>query len=163
VPLVLNPQDSATATAYAVDVQKANTQAGAILRSAELPGGTFAPILVHGERWFRVLGGAFATRAGADSLLAALRTQRVLEPLDGTTVRVPLAFLVDTVGAAAAPEYLRSLAQRQLPVYGLRQDDGRVVVYAGAFESPEQSVLLIEPLRAARIEPRLVYRQGRMF
>lgn len=168
LPTVVNPSDSTQADAFAVELMAANTPAGAILKlqqdGTKMPAATFSPVLIQGARWYKVIAGAFATPAGADSLLANLRRQKLLDAGSGSVVRVPLAFRIDSgVPAAAVPGMLKSFADRGLPVYALRQDDGTAWLLAGAFESIDQSVLFAESLRGPDVKPVLVYRKGRTF
>ncbi len=168
MPVVKNPADSADAAPFAVELMAANTQAGAILKLQQegrtLPSATFAPVLIQGARWFKVLGGAYASRAGADSLLLGLRRRHVLGDSSGSVVRLPFAFLIDSgVPAAAVTGMVATYADRGQPVYALRQTNGTAWLLAGAFESLEQSSLYAESLRASGIAPVLVYRKGRMF
>jgi hypothetical protein len=168
VPRVTNPADSAQAAAFGVELMAANTQAGAILKLQQdgknLPAATFAAVLVQGARWFRVIGGAYADRADADSLLAELRRRDVLDAGSGSVVRVPFAFLIDSgVPPSAVPGMVATYADRGQPVYALRQPDGSAWLLAGAFESLDQSSLFAESLRASGIRPVLVYRKGRSF
>jgi hypothetical protein len=166
-PRVANPGDSAQSMAFAVELMAANTQAGAIFRLQQdgktLPAETFAPVLIQGAPWFKVVGGAYQTHAGADSLLASLGRQKKL--LGGeSVVRLPFAFLIDSgVPAAAVSEMVAEHVNRGQPIYGLLQANGTAWLLAGAFESPEQSSLYAESLRAAGTTPVLVYRKGRMF
>jgi hypothetical protein len=112
-----------------------------------------------------VIAGVAATRGGADSTLAALR--RVAGAGDstaGAVVSVPYAFRLEgRVDAPAAAARVREYLGRGVPAYALRQDDGTVTLYAGAFETPEQAALFTTYLRAAGIEPALTYRLGRTF
>jgi len=52
---------------------------------------------------------------------------------------------------------------RGISAYALLQQDGRASLFAGAFETPGQSVLVALSLRDAGIEPVLAFRTGRMF
>jgi hypothetical protein len=52
---------------------------------------------------------------------------------------------------------------RGISAYALTQEQGRIRVYAGAFESPAQAVVLAMMLRELGAEPRLAYRIGRSF
>src|SRR3712207_7953107 len=45
-----------------------------------------------------------------------------------------------------------TLFRSGLPVYALRQADGTATLYAGAFETPEQSALLAESLRSSGLD-----------
>ncbi len=169
IPTVVNPADSSQATAFAVELMAANTQAGAILKLQQdgknLPAATFAPVLdSQGSRWYKVIGGAYADRAGADSLLAELRRRKVVDATSGSVVRLPFAFLIDSaVSAAAVPNMVAQYADRGQPVYALRQGNGTAWLLIGAFESIDQSGLYAESLRASGITPVLVYRKGRTF
>ena len=169
VPIVVNPGDSAAAAGFAVELVAANTQAGAILKLQQegknLPAATFAPVLdSRGFRWFKVIGGAYAKRAGADSLLAELRKRKVLDPDKGSVTRVPFAFRIDSaVPAAAVPAMLTQYAAQGQPVYALWQTDGTAWLCVGAFESVDQSGLYAESLRGSTFKAVLVYRKGRTF
>jgi hypothetical protein len=168
LPRIINPEDSATAAAFAVELLAANTQAGAILKLQQdgknLPAATFSPVLIQNARWFKVIAGAFTRRAEADSLLTALRRRRVLDAASGTVVRLPFAFLIDSgVPSGAVAGMVATYADRGQPVYALRQPNGSAWLFAGAFESLAQSSLYAESLRASGITPVLVYRKGRTF
>jgi hypothetical protein len=165
VPAVVNPGDSAAATPFAVQLIAENMQAGAILRwqrdGKNLPAATFSPVIIQGVRWFKVVSGAFATQAGADSLLTRLRQQNVLR--DGSVVRLPFAFRIDSgIPANAVPVLIDTYGQHGQPVYALRQADGTAWLLVGAYESPEQALLYLESLPSGT-RPVLVYRKGRSF
>jgi hypothetical protein len=168
VPQVTNPADSTQIAGYSVELMAANTQAGAILKllqdGKKMPAATFSPFLdASGARWYKVISGAFVDERGADSLLAGFRRQKVVEA--GGSVRwLPYAFRIDSgVPAAAVPGMIAQYADRQQPVYALRQADGTAWLLVGAFESLDQSGLYAETLRASGVKPVLVYRKGRMF
>ena len=168
----VNPIDSSNASAFAVLMVVANTPEGAnfvLRKDSLLPSVTVAPVPIGPERttWYRVIAGAYTRRYQADSLLSVLRRSRIL-PSDSMehVLRAPLALLVDSVGTqggisdvvkAAVAKYLA----RGLPVYGLIQDDGGAFLYAGAFESADQSVELTRTMKSAGLNPVLVYRTGR--
>ena len=165
---VSNPQDSAQATPFAVELLAANTQAGAILKlqqdGSSLPASTFSPALVQGAQWYKVIAGAYVNRSSADSLLVALRRRKVVDAGSGAVVRLPLAFRIDSaVPSSAVPGLLEAYLDRGQPVYALRQADGTAWLLAGAFASIEQSTLYAASLRASGITPVLVYRKGRIF
>jgi hypothetical protein len=167
--VVQNPGDSAQAAAYAIELMAANTQAGAILKLQQdgnhLPAATFAPVLdAQGAQWFKVIGGATVDAASADSLLAALRKQKIVEPTAGSVVRLPYAFRIDSgLPAAAVPEMIGINRDRGIPAYALKQEDGTSWLLVGAFATVEQSQLYLETLRASGTQPVLVYRKGRSF
>jgi hypothetical protein len=161
-----NPGDAASAAGYAVLLSKYNTKSGAILdlngRFARLPAATYG--MESPSRFYQNLAGAFTTRAGADSLLALLRARRTLAQGFGSVDNFPLAFLVDsTVPAREVVPRLARYAARGLPVYALRQPNGMVRFYYGAYMNPEQAALAVPAVRAAGIRPLLVYRIGRVF
>jgi hypothetical protein len=172
LPPIVDAADSARAAGWSVELARFSTAKGALIRvrdelPSSLPGRTFALVPSAADRtlWYRVLAGASPTRAGADSVLAALRSSRVIDdPAAGTVVDLPLAFRVEQdVAAGSAPTAVRQYLTRGIPAYALLQDDGSATIYAGAFDSAEQAALLIPSLRAAGIEPTLTYRLGRTF
>jgi hypothetical protein len=168
IPHVVNPTDSASASTFAVELMTTNTQAGAILKlqkdGTKLPAATFAPVMIQGARWYKVVSGAYTNRADADSLLAGLRRQNVLEAGRGSVVQVPFAFLLDSLAPESAiPAMVATYSDRGEPVYALRQANGKVWLLAGAFETLEQASVYAESLRASGITPVLVYRKGRTF
>jgi hypothetical protein len=162
-----NPADSANASAYAVVLENTNGRVGAILdlhgRYANVPAGTYG--LVLRTRYFQLASGAYQTRAGADSLLAQLRAQRVLAPGFGSVTSLPYAFLVqaNVPAAQVAARVKRASAAGGQPVYALRQPDGTANLYFGAYESPQEAALAVPAVREAGLTPTLVYRIGRVF
>jgi len=162
-----NPGDSAAAAGYVVLLARFNTLGGVQIwlqaNQRDLPGATFSPIIVRGERWYRALAGSYATRAEADSLLAVLRQQGQLGAGYGEVLRAPLSFLVDSVKSDAVPAMLKYFAGRGQAVYALRQADGSARLYADAFESPQDAALFIDEVRSSGIRPVLVYRIGRVY
>jgi len=166
--LVANPYDSASATPYGVELVAANTQSGAILNlqqdGTNVPTETFSPAQVQGATWYKVVSGAYATRAQADSLLRALRQRKLLDRSSGTIVRLPFAFLIDSgLPPSAVPGVISMWGFRGQPAYALQQTNGSAWLLVGAFESVGQSALAVPSLRAAGIKPLLVYRKGRSF
>ena len=167
IPHAANVDDSAQAAVYAVELPKENTEAGAIMKlqvdRKNLPAATFAPVLIESTRWFKVICGAFVDRDGADSLLAGLRRRKVLDEVSGSVVRVPFAFLIDSVIPAAVAGMLTTYADQGQPLYALRQPNGYAWLLVGAFQTEEESSLYAESLRSSGITPVLVYRKGRTF
>lgn len=168
----INPADSARAAAWAIEIRKHNTEEGARMGHAQataLPLASWFPVLLGNDRgvWYRVVGGAWDTRAAADSALAALRGSGGVDA-SAAVMRAPYALIV---GAGIAPDSARALTGRFVrdsvvpaeALYALRQDDGTVNVYVGAFETPDQSMLLAQALQAGGTVPTLVYRTGRAF
>jgi hypothetical protein len=161
-----NPQDSAAAVGYAILLSKYNTKSGAILdlfgRFARLPAPTYG--MESPSRFYLLLAGAFPSRASAESLLVRLRVQGTLARDFGSVDRYPLAYLVDSaVAPRDAPGRLNRYHARGLPVYGLRQANGTVRLYFGAYANPEQASLAVPQVRQAGMRPLLVYRIGRVF
>ena len=166
----VNPLDSAAAAQFAVELVATNTAAGANLwireRGNQLAGLTVSPVLLGAAAswWHKVIAGAWRDRAGADSLLAALREEDVLRAGAGAVVRVPLALLLDAdVPRGAANARVAALAARGVSAYALVQDDGSVRLFAGAFETAAAAVPLDADLRAVGLAPQLAYRTGRTF
>jgi hypothetical protein len=161
---VANPADSGSAAAYAVFLVSANTADGAALDGvdpATLPILSLTPVLDGGAPWWRLLAGAYPTRARADSLLADLQRRGVLGSSSGLVVRAPYALLVaDRLPAAAAPARVAALSRQGVPTYPLSRGNGTVALYAGAFERPADAEYLANALRAAGVAPVLVYRTG---
>ena len=162
-----NPDDSSRAARFAVELVVANTLEGARLALRDiLPAGTIAPAMFGAARapWFRVVAGAFATRREADSLLVALVRSRRLADGVGRVLEVPLAFVLqEGVARDSASTVTADWVKLGVPAYSLVQDDGRVTIFAGAFERLEQGVPLIVTLVEAHIAPVAAYRLGRLF
>lgn len=162
-----NPADSAAAASFSVVIARFNTLSGAQAwlqsQAKGLPTPTFVPVRIQGETWYAALVGSYATRAQADSLLAALSAQGLSRADSNNVVRAPFAFLVDSVGADAVPGLLKYFADRGQPVYALRQQNGSARLYAGAFESPAQASLYVDAIRTSGLRPVLVYRIGRVY
>jgi hypothetical protein len=161
-----NPEDSTAAVGYAILLSKYNTKSGAILdlfgRFARLPASTYG--METPSRFYLLLAGAFPSRAAAESLLVRLRVQGTLARDFGSVDRYPLAFLVDPgISPREAPARLNRYHARGLPVYGLRQPNGSVRLYYGAYANAEQAALAVPQVREAGMRPMLVYRIGRVF
>jgi hypothetical protein len=160
------------AAAFSVELLVANTAEGANLfvrkKGAALPAAAVSPVPIGPERatWYRVTAGAYTRRSQADSLLLALRESRVLSSDSaGSITRTPFALLVDSVPTQggivdAVRAAVQKYAARGLPVYTLMQNDGGARIYSGAFATSDQSAQLIRTLRAAGLEPVLVFRTG---
>lgn len=168
-PLV-NPGDSAIASGFAVELVAANTLPSANSRLASLtdpaPAMTIAPVVIGtaARPWFHALVGAWTQRREAEAWLASQRATGVMGATAGRVVTVPYALLLEDSLAvsetAAAVSRWESVGIR---AYGLLQDDGRVRVFAGAFESASQAGWLASMLRDTGATPLLAYRTGRAF
>ncbi len=162
-----NPADSAIAAAYAVELEGWNMAEDARLKlfqhRAALPAGTISPVPVGPTReiYYKVIAGAFGSRSTAERLLATLRRKQIIQDVPGTVVRTPYALLIDSAPAGQTSALVQKYAGINQPVYVLQQSDGTLKLYAGAFERPEDSATLMVALRAAHLNPLLVYRTGR--
>jgi hypothetical protein len=164
-PPVENPQDSARAARYAVAIVAANTAAGAndnLRRVSGLPAATSAPSVDGGALWYKVFVGAFTTRVDAealrDSLQSAGGANDIIEPI----VILPFAFLaVESLPADSIAIARARFTALGLSTYPLVQPDGTIRLFAGAFASPDEAMHLAPLLRAAGLQPRIVYRTGR--
>lgn len=82
----------------------------------------------------------------------------------GRVLRAPYALrLVERIPPEQRTAAIAQWAARGISAYALLQDDGRASLFAGAFETPGQSVLLALSLRDIGVEPVLAFRTGRMF
>jgi hypothetical protein len=164
VMAVANPQDSASSARYAIYFTTANTREAAMPdeRIRALPSVALTPVADGAEQWYRLTVGAYTDRSEADALLRRMREEKLLG--SGSIVRVPYALLLeDSVTADMAFARIAAFARRGIVAYALRQQDGRITIYTGAFELPRQATLLADSLRTTGIEPVLVLRTGRAF
>ncbi|GJG84877.1 hypothetical protein tb265_00580 [Gemmatimonadetes bacterium T265] len=161
---VTNPADSAAAALYAVYVVASNTPDGASVDwrlDRTPPVLALTPVLQDGEPSYRLIVGAYRTRAQADSLLRDLQRRGVLGEESGRVVRAPYALLVEPhVPAAEAARRVQALAARGVPTYPLSRGDGTVALYAGAFQTADEAAYLARAARAAGVQATLVYRTG---
>jgi hypothetical protein len=167
-----NVNDSASASAFSVELLVANTAEGANLfvrkNGAALPAAAVSPVSIGQERatWYKVTAGAYTRRDQADSLLFALQKSGVLVTESaGRVIRSPLALLIDSVPSQgglvdAVRAAVEKYTARGLTVYPLIQDDGGARIFAGAFGSSGESAGLTKALRSAGLKPVLVYRTG---
>ena len=171
--LIANPADSAAAAAFSVEILKANTAEAANFElqrhGAMMPAATISLVPIGDTEaiWYTVHTGALSDSAHAERLLASLRRRHIVADSIGTVVRTPFALRVDSVPAQAAVgsktrEKIQALSARGVAVYALSQRDGSARLYAGAFETPEQSSLAATALRVAGLTPVLEYRTGRV-
>jgi hypothetical protein len=162
----VNPDDSSSASAFAVRLEETITYSGAILdlrgRFETVPAGTYEFDLR--TRYYQLVAGAYRTRAGAESLLVQLRTRKILAPGIGVIAKLPFAFLVQAdVPSTDVSSRLERFAARGLPVYALRQESGTAHLYFGAYETPQHAALAVPSVKSAGLTPALVYRIGRVF
>lgn len=167
---VVNPDDSTNVAGFTVELIAANTLAGAnsglAMRGVDLPAPTLTPVLLgaDGRPWYRALTGAWHARAEAESFLATLRDRGLVRDDVGRVLRAPYALLlVEGMPPEQATAALAQWEARGISAYALLQDDGRASLFAGAFETPGQSVLVALSLRDTGFEPVLAFRTGRTF
>lgn len=165
-----NPADSAAASPFAVQIAMVDTEEGAAARvktgGGDFPVGTYAPVSRGADRgtWYKVVTGAYTDRSRAEALLAFLRRRGLVPQGWGSVVRAPLALQVASAPSTTeAAAIIADFQSRRVPVYGLRQSDGSVRVYAGAFETPDEAALFKTALKDANIDATLVYRVGRAY
>ena len=168
-PLV-NPADSAIAAGFAVELVAANTLPSANSRLTSLtdpaPAMTIAPVVIGtaSRPWFRALVGAWTQRREAEAWLASQRATGVMGATAGRVVTVPYALLLeDSLAVRETAAAVSRWESAGIRAYGLLQDDGRVRVFAGAFESASQAGWLASMLRDTGATPLLAYRTGRAF
>ncbi len=159
-----NPGDSASAVLYAVHVVSSNTPDGASIDwrvDRTPPVLALTPVLQDGAPTYRLIVGAYRTRAQADSLLRDLQRRGVVGDSSGSVVRAPYALLVEArVPAAEAARRVQALAAKGVPTYPLSRGDGTVALYAGAFQTAQEAAYLARAARAAGVAATLVYRTG---
>jgi hypothetical protein len=167
IPPPANPGDSLSAAAYAVEIEAWNAREDATLKLQQhrnmLPAGTISPVPVGAGRdiYYKLIAGAFGSRRTAEALLQKLRQKQVVQDVPGTVVRTPYALLLDSALAGHTESLVQKYVGIGQYVYVLVQPDGILKLYAGAFERPEDSATLLITLRAAKLNPILVYRTGR--
>ena len=171
-PLVVaNPEDSSSASPFAVQIAMVDTEDGASMRvrsgGADFPVGTYAPVTRGTDRgtWYKVTTGAYVDRAKAQQLLTFLRQRGQVPQGWGSVIRAPLALQLSSAASPAqAAPIIADFESRQIPVYGLLQRDGSVRIYAGAFETPDEAALFKSALASTKnIDATLVYRVGRAY
>ncbi|MEP6765665.1 MAG: SPOR domain-containing protein, partial [Gemmatimonadaceae bacterium] len=164
---VANPADSARAAAYTVYLVAANTRESAISdpRVQSLPALTISPVILGGNDnsvWFRLTVGASEDEASAEALLARLRAAKVLGPTAGSIYQYPYAFrLAEKLSVEASAGALGDFTKRGISAYALKQADGKISIFTGAFESVAHSSYLGDSLRTQGVTAVLVYRTGR--
>lgn len=119
------------------------------------------PIRLRGRRtWYRVHVGPMAARAGADSVLAALRARGHVTA-GASVVKAPLSVaLVAGLTLDSARAERARLRAAGLPVFALGQADRTFRVFAGAFEDSTQAALLTGLITSAGGTGELVPRVG---
>lgn len=166
--VVVNPEDSASTAQFAVYFVNANTleQAQPPAAVQALGAVAISPVLdgASNARWFRVTVGAGTDSAQAVALLMRLRDAGEVGATSGSILRLPYGFRLERgLAVSTVPQSLTRWTQRGIYAYALRQTDGTVTLYTGAFRTPAQATLLADSLQQAGIPPTLAYRTGRTF
>lgn len=135
-----------------------------VARSADsLPAITYSTVLVGADttRWYRLVSGAFADSAAADSYLGTLRSNGRLTTGAGAVARTPFALLLDSASSdAIAQVRVSAFRGRGIPAYLLRDSSQVWRVYAGAFPTEGDARLLKQQLDSLNIQSALVMRAG---
>ncbi len=159
----------ARAASFAVAIAVTNNSTSANARLEDemlrvLPALTISPLAEpDGNRTFHIIAGAFRLREGADSMLAALVASGTVIKGQGSVMRLPFAVLIQSeVTRDEASFYAAAYRSRGLAVYPLLQDDGRMRLYAGAFERAQDAALLASALHVNGETPIVTYRMGRL-
>lgn len=112
--------------------------------------------------WYRVMVGAFASPAAADSALRQFYQLGLLQFPSGSILRTPHVLAVrshrDSAAAAADAAGLREV---EIPAY-IVEASGVHRVVVGAFETPEQAELMDSILVTAGVTGALALRRGRI-
>jgi hypothetical protein len=161
------PVATAGALPWSVEVASVNTINGAMARVRQaldsLPVPTFAATRPSGGAvvWYRLMAGAFATSAEAESFLATLRGRGALGPAAGRVVQAPFAWLLEeNVTDEQLSVRLFGWRQQGLPAYALLDRAGTSRIYFGAFESEAEARLLTPSLDSLNLYATLVTRIG---
>jgi hypothetical protein len=171
---LIDPEDSASAAAYAVRVGSYPTFESA-LRDARLQvkhgAATISPLAPAGS----AATSAKASRPPGEVFVVFVGAAKTAVPMDsamhawaraggfggGVVTRTPFALrLTEPVSADSARRATVTWRGRGIPVYALVDDQGRASVYAGAFASIDQTAPLIASLHRAGLAPSVAYRVG---
>jgi hypothetical protein len=113
------------------------------LRAHGVPS-VITPLWIARRIVYRVHAGPLADKSAADWLLDSLRSSRRADPAGSIAVQVPLSFHFDSTAMDRdrATALRDSLRTGGVSAFLLAQWDGRVHLYAGAFESRDETALL---------------------
>jgi cell division septation protein DedD len=132
-------------------------------RADSLPAITYSTVMVGADttHWYRLVSGAFADSAAADSYLGTLRSTGRLATGAGAVSRTPFALLLDSASSdAIAQVRVSAFRGRGIPAYLLRDSSQVWRVYAGAFPTEGDARLLKQQLDSLNIQSALVMRAG---
>lgn len=166
---VVNPDDSAVARRFSVELVAANSLSGAnsglTSRGDPYPIPTVAPVLLGSAPtvWYRAMVGAWATKAEAEAWLERERALGLVRGNVGRVVEAPFALQLFEGPREEALVQTAQLDREDVRVYVLETTDGRVRLMAGAFESASQALWFAAQLHGRGLSPQLAYRTGRTF
>lgn len=158
---------AANEAAFSVELLFTNSSQDAleyIAWSADsLPAATYSLVAsgAEGDRWYRLVAGAFPDSGAAAAFVATLRQRGRVATGAGTIARTPFALLLDSASSDALAQ-LRVVAYRGrgIPAYALRDSAPVWRVYAGAFATEFDAQLLKQQLDSQNIQSALVTRAG---
>jgi hypothetical protein len=170
-----SPSDLSRTAPFAIQLVAANTASNAnslladALSEGALPASTVSVVSLRSgsgagrtAQWHKVMIGAWRDARTADSALAELRRNGVVRPGEGAVVRALYGVLL---ADSASPERARAVMDvwraKGVTPYALRQDEGTVRVYTGAFETVAQAITMTALVQAAGGAPVVAYRTGR--
>ncbi len=111
--------------------------------------------------WYRVLVGALATPAAADSLRRALWRDGLVDRPQGTILRTPHTYALGAFPSVRdARKAAEGLRERGIPAYIVAEADGTARMLLGAFEVPEQAHTADSLLTALGVRGVLITRIG---
>ncbi len=152
---------------YSVELVFTNSNQDALeyLRqsSDSLPAATFSTVAVGAEtdQWYRLLAGAFPDSATAQAFLLTLRQRGRLATGAGAIARTPFALVLDSASSDALAQLrVTAFRGRGIPAYALRDSAQVWRVYAGAFPTESDALLLKQQLDSQNIQSALVMRAG---
>ena len=131
------------------------------LRSHGVPG-IVTPVWIGRRTMYRIHAGPLADKNAADWLLDSLRASRRADPVGSIAIQVPLSFHLDSTALdpGRAIALSDSLRAGGISTFLLEQADGRVRLYAGAFESRGEAAVLDSLLQTLGRAGRLGVRVG---
>ena len=131
-------------------------------RIRALPSVAMTPVVDSDGQWYRLTIGAYSDRSEAMALLNRMRDESLIG--DGSVRSLPYALRLEQgIPVDVAHARVATFARRGILAYALRQKDGGVTIYTGAFGAPQEATLLADSLRATGMDPVLVFRTGRAF
>lgn len=111
--------------------------------------------------WYRVVVGALPSPSAADSVRRALWRDGLVDRPQGTILRTPNAYLLNTYPSrGAAEDGAQGVRDQGVPAYIVAEANGTFRLMLGAFEAPEQATAADSLLRALGSRATLITRIG---